>query len=257
MYHDLPGLATLRPGWALVLEVSSRGGIEYSPAIIEKTEQGRIETSSMIIDDEELERMVRSLRNRTRKVVHKHAINADIGVWYIDQQGLETMEREINEYRKALVEINERSIGIGSERQTRCDYFVFPWDHEDLKLRARMGQLLHSRMVDLRGAYLDDYKDRYRIEMSKCENIEKLFTEPQASILRNAINATRQQRHEIIRHYGGSNVPLELLKKRSDEIEFDFGPVDKAIAEFAPMKDAFILAYPSVKSHTSVCVLDQ
>ena len=248
--RELRGAASLRPGWALVLEVSSRGGIEYTPAIVKQTDNTRIETSSMIIDDNDLERMVRSLRNQTRKLVQKYATHTDIGVWFIGESALDKLEQEIQEYRKALVQINERSIALGSVRQTRCEYFVFPWDYRDPKLRARVGQLIHSRMSDLKEAYTESYKDRYRIEMTKCENLDLLVKEPQASLVRNALNATRQQRHSIIRHYGGSNVPMELLKLRSDEIQFDYGPIDLAIAEFEPMKDAFILEYPATsKAH--------
>jgi hypothetical protein len=109
-----------------------------------------------------------------------------------------------------------------------------------------MGQLIHERLSDLREAYTDKRKDRYRVEIDKCRNLDLLVTEPQASLVRNAINATVDQRPLIIRNYGGTNIPVELRRVSIKDLTFDYGPIDKAIAEFAPAADLFVSELPDL-----------
>jgi hypothetical protein len=250
MNQDIQGAARLRPGKALVIEVTSRGGIEYEPAEMVEDGDADIKSSRQVIDDRDLNKWVIQTRNYVLNMVRKHAVNTDIGVWFSDTKMLADIEEEIDPYRKIILKINRQARAIKSKRETRCEYWTFPWVHDDIKLRLRMGQLIHSRLHGLREAYTDKRKDRYRVEMDKCRNLHLLVSEPQSSLIRNAVNATANQRPLIIRNYGGTNIPLELLKTPLKKLEFDYSPIDLAMTEFAPASDLFVSELPDLKRLT-------
>ena len=106
--------------------------------------------------------------------------------------------------------------------------------------------MIYERLSDLKATYTDENPRSYRLEMIKCQNLEKLVHEPQASLIRNAINATEQQRPLIIRYYGGRNVPVELRDIQRKDLKFDFKPIDAALKEFEPASEMFLTQLPDL-----------
>jgi hypothetical protein len=229
-----------------VLEMTSRGGKEYGESAVDDFE-GNSKLVSRVekVDDKELDRWVTSVRNAVLKLFRTTTVHTDFGIWFADTHMLAQVEDKMTEFRDVMLSINQRSRALGSKRETRGEYFSVPWPHRDLKLRLRLGQMIYDRLKRLRDAYTLKHIDAYRTAMDRCLLLDRLVEEPQASLIRDAVNATKQQRPLMIRYSGGSNVPVELLALSSKEIKFDYRPIDKALKEFEPVANLFVTELPT------------
>ena len=236
---DLPsGAAELNTGHAVLLEVTSRGGIQYEPAEVELKGTIKMKTQVQTVDDLELDRWVTQTRNAALNLVRKYAVHIEIGLWFATETAYEKIDHDLEVYRNEAMAINARARHIGSDRETRCEIWSFGWDPNDTKLALRMGQLIHSRMTSLKEAYTDKRKERYRVEKDRCRNLETLVLGEQSRLIRDAIHSADSQREIMIAHYGGVNFPTEWGSKIPP---FDYHPIDTVIRYFAPLADLFLV----------------
>lgn len=225
--------------------MTSRGGKEYGDSAAEEVDGAKVISRVEKVDDAELDRWVTSVRNAVLKLFRTKTVHTDMGIWYADHQMLQHVEEKMTEFRDVILSINQRSRALGSKRETRGEFYATPWQHHDLKLRLRCGNMIYDRLLKLKEAYTKKHVDAYRTAMQRCDLLDKLVEEPQASLIRNAVNATEQQRPLIIRHNGGTNVPIELLSKPANKIKFDYVPIDTALAEFEPVANLFLTELPA------------
>ena len=203
------GSAELNTGRAVLLEVTSRGGIIYEPAAVELKGTIRMKTQVQTVDNLELDRWVTQTRNAALNLVRKHAVHIEIGLWFATETAYEKIDHELEICRNEAMAINARARHIGSDRETRCEIWSFGWDPSDTKLALRMGQLIHSRMTSLKESYTDKRKERYRVEKDRCKNLETLVIGEQSRLIHDALRSADSQREIMVMNYGGVNFPAE------------------------------------------------
>jgi hypothetical protein len=235
---NITGAAYLNSGRALLLEATSRGGIEYEPAEVELKGTIKLKTQVQEVDDLKLDKWVTKVRNAALSIVRRHAVHIDIGLWFTTEAAYGKINKELEACIDEVISINARSRMIQSVRETRCEIWPFAWDPHDRRLSLRMGQLIYYRLSSLRDSYTDKRKERYRVEKDRCRNLEQLVVGEQSRLVQAALHSAEEQRPIMVANYGGVNYPIEW----GDKVPaFDYRPIDAAISIFAPTKDLFLL----------------
>lgn len=226
--------ADLRPGKLLLLEFSRPGG--------SKEDEQSIDLIQDVRDREKAKKIRTKIEKNTQKLVNiayskmlSHFAHVPWGFFCEDHEVPE-IAKVLKQVQEASIVMNRFAIEMKSPRRVRIEVFPVRWDHEDVRIRQRVGEMVAQELLDLRNAYTSSIMWKYRVRIERAQNIDR-FLQPgeQADLVRAAIQSTKAQRKVMIAIYGQKcpsnwEDPLTGAVK----VKLDFTEIDRAIRCFYP-----------------------
>lgn len=231
--HVVYTAANLRPGMLLLHEFSRPGGIKY-----ESDGTGNNKRSRRIVTDSPvLEKLSTKIVNAAYAKFVARFAHTPWG-FFCTPDEVEEAHALLDECRMASFFANQYAEEQGSDRRLRVDVFPMPWDHNSPRFQVRIGELIATKLMELREVYSKNDMKTYRVRMDKCRNMDRLVIGEQSKLVRAALLATEQQRKVMVAIYGDRRPPVDWVDPRTGkikaEIQLDFKPIDSAIQHFCP-----------------------
>lgn len=225
--------AQLRPGMLLLHEFSRPGGIKYESDGTGVNKRSR----RIVTDSATLEKLATKIVNAAYAKYVARFAHTPWG-FFCTQDEVEEAQELLAECRLASFFANQYAKEQGSDRRLRVDVFPMAWDHNSRRFQVRIGELIASKLLELREVYSQNDMKTYRVRMDKCRNMDRLVIGDQSKLVRAALLATEQQRKVMVAIYGDKRPPLDWIDPRTgrlkEEIQLDFKPIDTAIRHFYP-----------------------
>lgn len=232
------GAADLAKGYLIVTEFSITGGSETQTTAAEPSATGRKVIKHVRYDHPQLQKASQSLINKAYLIVRRHCSPTFSGMYFVTEKDFAKLDEELQELRDASKVINEVAKTRGSDRRVVIEVFPMPADKNNPRIALRMGRALFDMLTRLRNTYDTDTMTAYTSEMRTLKNLDRIVMGRQNALVRDALRSAEAQRPLMIAAYGGRRgVNDALVNGRIPS--FDYGPVDRAIAEFAPACEVF------------------
>lgn len=230
--------AYLAPGIAIVAELSSRGGTRMESYKDTRPKQSSRQEVRFVkvVDHPDLETAVKKALAGARWTLTKNAASYVAGLYFVpNQTAFSTLEKSLEEARRNVDICNRMAAELKSQRVTSIDLFPFAVDVSDQHLARQVGLSIHDRLVALRESYSSTSQYAFTRALNECSNLETVVAGSQSTAIRLALLSAKSQRPVMIRHYGGRKGVAELERAYRGKVpDFDYGPIDQAIATFKP-----------------------
>lgn len=234
------GAAALAPGWVIMTEFRTEGGVKYSrqdAGSIAKGLEGMI-LSGQKPDDARLAAFATSTINRASYLMETMTAPLFAGLYYCAPDVLPKLRKEMIECQIAAEDCNKASAEMGSKRETRIRIYSNFLNVSDVDTSFRFAEITRKRLMILR----DNYKDtpsNYRNALAPVKNAWQAVVGKQREVLQIAINSGEEQRANgiMIYHAGGRRNTEELIRTTGGKVPpIDYKPIDAAIEMFGKAK---------------------
>lgn len=234
-----PGAADLAEGFLLATEIGSTGGTEVETNT-EFTSEGSFSQKKITYDSMDLRQLAQKLVNSAYNILRKHCAPAFSGMYFVAENDFEELDADLQGLRDAAHEANQIASEHRSNRKTKVEIFPMQVDRANPRIALRMGKAIYEYLSRLRETFESDDKNAYIAEMRMCKNLNKVLYGVQEATVREALRSADDQRPIMIAIAGGRRGVFQVMRDNGGRLpQLDYGPIDRAIALFAPASDAF------------------
>lgn len=230
-----PGSAHIANGYMVATEFGSTGGSESQTNVVRGPAGTSRMTKDIKHDHPELQKEASILVNQAYVQMWTHSVRTFAAMYFVPERDFATLDNALEDIRAAAEALNEKARVLRSHRETRIEIYRMSVDPGNLRLALRLGQVMHKLLVRLRETYDEvEVRQAFGSEWRMCQNLYKMVTGEQAELVRAALNSAKAQ------HDSRDARTERGQRLRTDRGTLDYGPIDRAIALFAPAADAFL-----------------